>query len=267
MSNLEIQNGNVVHGRQIITSHDDPSLSATIVELIEQHRQRVDLHTAEKSLTLRIKAKCRRLCEGDKKQAEILYKQMMLLVKNKNAEQHDLAKVAFAANIPFLEARMPIEKSRKQIEKRIEVLAEQLPLGDFVEETRGFSWGSAASIIGETGDLNNYATVARLWKRLGLAVIDGERQRRVGGAEAFTHCYVPHRRAIVWNVGACLIKTGNKHYRAIYDRRKEYESDRVKTKGHAHNRAKRYMEKRFIKDLWIEWHIATGTYEEIEDQN
>ena len=42
-------------------------------------------------------------------------------------------------------------------------------------------------------------------------------------------------------------------YRIVYDDRKLMERERVESDAHAHNRALRYMTKRLIKDLFIEW--------------
>lgn len=241
----------------------DAQLPHVIAEIREQHRQRVDLHRAEKSLTLQIKAICRRLCDGDKKEADVLYKAML------GKGEHSLATTALEINVPFIEARSVIEGSRKLKEKRLDTLAKQLPIADWVAEIRGIAMGSLAAVIGEAGNLSDYATVSRLWKRMGLAVIDGKRQRKVSGDAAIEQGYAPQRRAVVWNIGDCIIKAQSERvdkdtgevlreagqYRLIYDARKSYEHERdpEMSKGHAHNRAKRFMEKRFLRDLWREW--------------
>ena len=61
--------------------------------------------------------------------------------------------------------------------------AKALPVASFVEETRGFGYLGLAQIVAEAGDLSNYANPAKLWKRFGLAVIDGRAQRRVADKE------------------------------------------------------------------------------------
>jgi hypothetical protein len=59
-------------------THDtDTEVDLICDRLIELHRQRQDLHKAEKSLTLQIKANCRRICKGDKEEAEKLYKTIL----------------------------------------------------------------------------------------------------------------------------------------------------------------------------------------------
>lgn len=232
---------------------------ATIAELREQHRQRQDLHRAEKSLTLQIKAKCRRLIGGDKAEAEIVYRAML------GKGDHALAVYAIAANAPFLQARSLINSSRVQVEKRLTVLAKQLPAGvvKWAEDIRGLGMGSLAAVIGECGDIGTYSNPAKLWKRMGLAVMpDGGRQRRVEGAAALEHGYSPSRRSIAWNISATVMKiqSGNETkgteagpYRVLYDQRKAYERPRVDSDGHAHNRALRYVAKRILRNLWRAW--------------
>lgn len=93
---------------------------------------------------------------------------------------------------------------------------------------------------------------------MGLAVMpDGTRQRRVGGVEALDHGYAPARRSVMWNIGACIVKAGGP-LKAVYDARKAHEAERLATKAHAHNRAQRYIEKRFLRDLWVEWRRREG---------
>lgn len=225
-------------------------LGDTIDEIREQWRRRQAWHRAEKSLTLQAKALCRRLVAGDKGEAEKVYAAAL------GRGEHRLADVALGAIFPLVEGRGAIESHRKTVEKRLIKLAKSLPVAPYVESVRGVGLLSLAAIVGECGDLANYATVAKVWKRLGLAVMpDGTRQRRISGDAAVEHGYSPARRSVMWNVGACIVKAGGP-LKAIYDERKAYELPRVATKGHAHNRAQRYVEKRFIRDLWIEWRRA-----------
>jgi hypothetical protein len=246
----------------------------------ETHRRRQDLHRAEKSLTLQIKAICRRLCAGalaakwkageidegayrkqTKADADILY---AAIVKE---QPHPLFLAATLNTSAFFEARAILESRRAQTEKELDRLAKALPVVEWVSGVKGMGIGSLAAIVGEAGDLSNYSTHSKLWKRLGLAVIGGERQRCVAGDAALEHGYNPARRSIVWNIGQCIIKSQSAKidketgevikpagpYRAVYDARKAYELERGIPKGHAHNRATRYMEKRVIRDLWSAW--------------
>lgn len=242
--------------------------TATIcARLRERHRMRQDLLRAEVRLTLQIKAICRRLVGGDIGEADKLYR----AIEGKGDHEHAMAAIAVTA--PLRSARDTLEASRTDIEKAMVKDARQLPIMPWVQAIRGFGELSLAGLIGETGDLASYATHSRLWKRLGLAVIGGERQRRIAGDAALEHGYSPTRRSLVWNIGQCVMKAQSARvdkttgevtreagrYRQLYDDRKVYEADRVETRGHAHNRATRYMEKRLIRDLWNAWRALERT--------
>lgn len=232
--------GSVPHTRRV-------DLADTIAEIREQWRRRQAWHRAEKSLTLQAKALCRRLAEGgDKKEADRMYKAAL----GKGA--HEMAEIALAAIFPLDEARKAIETHRKAVEKRLIKLAKALPVASWVEGMRGVGLLSLAAIVGEAGDLGSYANPAKLWKRMGLAVMPDGRQRKIGGMAALDHGYSPARRSVVWNIGACIVKAGGP-LKAAYDARKIYEAERVETKLHAHNRAQRYVEKRLLRMLWSAW--------------
>lgn len=220
----------------------------TIAEIREQWRRRQAWHRAEKALTLQVKAICRRLAGGEIKDADKLYRAAI-----KGDDAHPLATTALAAIFPLVEARDGMEKHRKAVERRLAKIAKTLPVAPWIESVRGVGIASLAAVVGECGDLSEYDNPAKVWKRMGLAVMgDGTRQRRIGGAEAMEHGYSPSRRSIAWNIGECIVKAGGP-YKELYDARKVYEAERVETKAHAHNRAKRYVEKRVLRDLWRAW--------------
>ncbi len=157
-------------------------LAAPIAEIREQWRRRQAWHRAEKSLTLQAKALCRRLADGgDKAEADRIYKAAL------GKGSHPMAEVALAAMFPLTEARDAIGKHRAAVEKRLTKLAKALPIGPWVEGTRGVGLLSLAAIVGEAGDLSAYSNPAKLWKRMGLAVMPDGRQRRVSGVGALDH--------------------------------------------------------------------------------
>lgn len=259
-----------------------PQYRAVIDEIIEQWRRRQAWHRAEKSLTLAAKAMCRRLTGADIKEADALYSAAI------GKGEHPLASIAFAAIFPLIESRDGLEKRhRKPIEKRLAKLAKSLPVAPWVESVRGVGLGSLAAIVGESGDVGSYRNPSCLWKRMGLAVFDGQRQRKVADRDlAILMGYSPSRRSVMWNVGDCIVKAGGP-LRELYDQRKAYEvakneagdyaeraaqelkrieakaarkileSGRL-TPAHIHNRSKRYIEKRFLKLLWQQWRKANG---------
>ncbi len=162
---------------------------------------------------------------------------------------------------PYIQAIGEFQPLRSAHEKQLKSLAKELPIWPWVADIKGFGELNCAAIVGEcAAPLTDYRSPSAVWKRLGLAVIDGERQRRHKDAEkALLHGYSPARRSVAWNLGECLIKAGAKcRYREVYDERKAYElarleEDKKGRQGHAHNRAARYMTKRVLRDLWAEW--------------
>ena len=158
-------------------------------------------------------------------------------------------------------ARKPFEEIEKNALKQMEKLARGFPVWPiYCENVRGFGAASLAVIVAEAGDLANYPDVSKLWKRMGLAVMDGTRQgglAKGAGAEAWIeHGYNPMRRSRMWNIGDAIIK-GNRdgYYRTLYLERKAFELAREPEMKpiKAHRRAQRYMEKRLLKHLWQAW--------------
>jgi len=267
-------------GQQSSEAHQ--RLAPLIAELIAQHRQREGLHRAEKSLTLQIKANCRWLCEGDKTAANELYKAMM------KEDQHSLGELFWGANLSFINARNQIEPERLRIEKRMEEIAAQFPVAAWWCEIRGLNLLGLAQIIGETGDLWNYANPGKLWARLCVSVEEGQAKRRRRGID---NGYNASRRSVSWRIADSLFKgqsarvdkeTGEVTreaglYRLLYDERKVREIEKAvedglevrpaaristakasqyRSEGHIHKRSLRYMEKRLLKHLWQAWRTA-----------
>ena len=161
---------------------------------------------------------------------------------------------------------------RKIVEKQMIDYVQQLPIIDWWNAEKGRSYLGLAVIIGEAGDLSNYANPAKLWKRLCVAVIDGVRQGGLSKGSAkelwIEHGYNKRRRSVLWTIGDCLLKVNGKdgQYKKLYDEQKERYLKRFKKEwieeghkastfkpGHAHNCAQRYMEKRLLRDLWNAW--------------
>lgn len=268
------------------------STTDTIDTIRQLHRERQDFHRAEKSLTLQIRACCRNYCDpgrdvewGDrlkamKKAGDVLYKAL------EDNTAHPLFVPAWAHLKPFFLARETLNFERTKIEKRLEKLAKELPVAPMISAIKGIAMGGLAALIGEAGNLSNYETVSRLWKRMGVAVIGDGRQRKVEGAAAALHGYSPRRRSVLWNIGCGLIgcmghgprplvgedvsaRDDLSDYQKLFIERcreevkahPEMGRDPVIKDGiakesysaHASNRAKRYVEKRFLIDIWRAW--------------
>jgi hypothetical protein len=192
-------------------------------------------------------------------------------------------------------ARLGWDEFRLETEERMRILARQLPVWPWVKGVKGFAELGLAVIVGETGNFSEdlphaegYANPAKVWKRLGLAVMDGRRQGSPGDGATkddwIRHGYNPSRRAEVWalcsdamfrNVwrgdkdedGKNPKKTGKpvaipahpiSPYGEAYGERKEWDLARGWTPGHADNDARRYMTKRLVRDLWRAWRDASA---------
>lgn len=230
-------------------THD--SVSPLIGEIVQLVRMRRRWLRARNSLILQSKSICRMWTNGDKDQADALYKSAV-------DESDGIDMSITVALMPFLAAIERFESELKPIERRLEKLACELPVYSWVSAVRGFGKLNLAMLVGEAGDIGSYRNPSCLWKRFGLGVFDGKRQRRTTDKElAIAMGYSPERRSTAYLLGDCLVK-GNKtgSYRALYLERKELEATRVDTKKHAHDRAARYMTKRVLVDLWVAWRAA-----------
>jgi hypothetical protein len=187
----------------------------------------------------------------------------------------------FAAHIDaVLAAREPFENVEKAQIKIMEAAIQKLPIWTaWAKDVRGLGAKSLAVLIGETGDLSGYPSHSHVWKRCGLAVIDGNRQGGLSkGASKddwIEHGYNRQRRSMIWVIGDTMIKaqvrkvkdsegkdTGEREsigpYGEAYLARKKYELERDPEMQpiKAHRRAQRYMEKRLLKHLWQAWRRA-----------
>lgn len=193
---------------------------------------------------------------------------------------------------PFIltgaQGRAPFDALRKSVEKDMERLAAFMPVYNFVEELSGFGALGLSIIVGEAGDLSVYGNPAKLWKRMGLAVMNGKRQGNPGkGATAddwIAHGYNKERRSMMWQIMDSMMKhqsqwldkeTGEIKkpagpYGEIYMAKKADYVARIEasaelpasdpnkwTPARADKAARRYTEKRLLRDLWRAWRAAT----------
>jgi hypothetical protein len=174
-------------------------------------------------------------------------------------------------------ASNPCETYETGALKQLAKAVTKLPGAAFVAGVRGFGAVSFGRLIGETGPLHLYSNPAKVWKRLGLAVIEGQSQRRHSNVElAAMHGYNPARRSVSWIVFESVfkaqlrkVKEGDDEgstvaigpYGQVYlDAKKRYTA-RAETeewpanrrKLRIHRSASRYAEKLMIKHLWRAW--------------
>jgi hypothetical protein len=237
----------------------EPLLSDLVAAIRELYRRRQDFLNEEGSLSRRIKKIVAR-CLGQ------------MTATDEEVATHS---AVYSPLLPFLDSLKLLRTARKQEERKLKQHTEQLPVwGSFGDPIHNFGLVSLGQIIGEAGDLSKYSNPAKLWKRMGLGLVNGERQRKCLNKDAaLEHGYSPRRRSVMFIIGDNLVK-GKSAYRAVYDERKLFEVQKAEAEGlkvvpaakipkgkhaeyrsagHIHLRAKRYMEKRLLRDLWRAW--------------
>lgn len=218
----------------------------TEILIQELWRQRQDLRSAGLRLQNQMFSLCRRLEDDDKEKAA---KRLTRVLKNQDDP-------AFQTVMePYLAALNTLDEAAIMIEKSLRREAARHPLWlTWGKDVRGIAELSLAGLIGEAGrPLVDYRGPAALWKRFGLAVIQGERQRRKTGDEGIEHAFSPKRRAYAHVIATNLIRSQRKGdpFRDLYDQRKSLELERGLIPAHANNRAMRYMVKAVLKSAWI----------------
>lgn len=167
-------------------------------------------------------------------------------------------------------ARRTWDKVRSNAETGMRAIARSLRVWPWVASVAGFGELGLAIIVAEArGDLNDFATKEKLWKYLGLAVIEGERQqKKTDKALADKHRYSPPKRAEIWTIADSLFRhqwRGEKDgvpahalgpYGQVYAHRKANTASRDWTLKHREEDARRIMSKALIRDLWRVWRVA-----------
>lgn len=193
------------------------------------------------------------------------------------------------ALVPLLAAMLPLEQQSAAYEKSLMKLAKQLPVFRLMHHFPGLSAYGLAKIVGEAGDLGAYHKgIAGIWSRLGLAPYAGKAVTK--GRPGLTPDewtalgYSPSRRSTIWNIGGSIVggmgrgprpfvgedwraNPAYNRYQRLFIERLIHEAEKdpetharpptaegkMSFSAHAANRAKRYVEKRMIKRLWIAW--------------
>lgn len=241
--------------------------------------------------------------DGDEADIKAIFKQAKRIREAVEKGDADKIRVEYSGNpillsflpliLPNAQSRVIWDDERKRAERQMEVLVKSLPIWSWAVGVRGLGLVSLGVIIGEAGiPIGEYRTISGLWKRMGLAVINGQRQRKVSGAGALEQGYSPTRRAEIWAMcsdtmfraqwrgdrdenGGDPKKSGlpvatAAHpigpYGEVYAKRRLQTAARMEATadlpltdpekwsgGRCRNDARRIMTKALLADLWIEW--------------
>lgn len=195
----------------------------------------------------------------------------------------------------YLEKMLEAGQASARVENRyqdIMRITEAEPIyTEWLANVYGVSYTLTARLIHRFGYCEDFDRVSNMWSYSGLA--PGQKRKR---GEKLG--YSPQAKTLAWNVADCMIKQGDRsRYRTeFYDPYKkkqvrrmnraedmtEAELESVKwtppeSQGHADNRARRYLSKKFLKHYWAiardlkgldtpdEWVIAHGGHEKETD--
>ena len=231
------------------------------------HRRREDYVKIVGDAERRIGGILRREFDGDKELTNEWLPKVLRADENKeNAKykENDVCVYIYDYLKPLILMWQTSNKIKNQVDKVFTNKIKEMAIFGFSEKTPGIGDIGLAQIVAEVGDFWLYDRPDKVWKRMGLACIDGQAQRRIAGktkadAERATlHGFSPKRRKIMKMVSKSLMMQ-NKidgqpgKYRQAYLERKEYELKKNIKLIHADNRALRHIAKMILYDLWLEW--------------
>ena len=170
-----------------------------------------------------------------------------------------------------------LQEARKNENKYKNLMAfyiESEPISEWLSSIRGISTLNSANLLQYFGYCEKAKHCSSLWKYAGLHVVDGKAPKLSKGAGQLD--WNPHLRMLMYRVGDCFVKHRTPFYRDIYDREKEKQLklggwDEKKKKmlnkeiegspqslGHADNRARRKMIKRFLANYYEKCLLIRG---------
>lgn len=242
-----------------------------IAKLQIEWRKRNDLMQARIGIELRIMAICRRV-SGEK-------------VPLRDALTDEYA--GLTLGLPLV--REQLLELENGAERAALATARKLPEFGLIVGMRGFGVGTFAAVVGEAGDLANYSTHSKLWKRFGLAPFKGKALstwRMSGGLTADewkAAGYSPRRRSILFNFAESAIKVGGP-YAELHRARKASDTAKLTAAGvrvlpgaelaklkdktgtmslkQVDMRAKRYIAKAALRELWQKWRRAADVQQQ-----
>lgn len=151
--------------------------------------------------------------------------------KDQRDEDSEIAHIQ-AFNLGMLGSVLnTIEVRRDEIETEMKRLAMELPVAEkFVAKTAGFGAICLAVIVGEAGDLSNYATKRKLWRRLGYGMAPGHEEhaystwrmkKGLSSDDWVIAGYSPKRLGQIYGVVTVplVMHKGKNKYGAIYEAR------------------------------------------------
>jgi predicted ribosome quality control (RQC) complex YloA/Tae2 family protein len=144
----------------------------------------------------------------------------------------------------------------QDLDKDIAEIIDGVEIVERLTDVRGIGNILAAKLISMI-EIERSPSVSSLWRYAGLAVIDGEHERKHKGEPL--HYNERLKSTVIYNIGGSFLKA-NSPYRKIYDESKEYyQLNRPEwVKLRCHYAAIRKMMKVFLSHLWLVWREMEG---------
>jgi hypothetical protein len=174
--------------------------------------------------------------------------------------------------------------------RRVEKLTKEHPVHEWIDQIIGLSGKQFAELVLLIGPLWKYPNPQKVYKRLGLHVVEGKALRKAKGKFLG---YNTRCKGWAFNVGDQIVKSngnsGPSPYRRYYDKKKaeylarepsgpsncrfgQHHKDRdgktvqCPPLGHVENAARRYAIKKLVRDLWLAYQSRVGTGLDVENE-
>lgn len=164
-------------------------------------------------------------------------------------------------------------KLERRIKSTVAAKLRDIPLWEeWLKDVKGIGPIITANLMNGIGDISKFATISKVWRYCGMAVVEGRAERATKGQKMH---FSPRMKALMFLIGESFVKTKG-GYRKIYeDCRAEYAekwltpedcgSTGCKNKGggkcmagHQNNAAKRKTVKIFLAHLFQVWNELEG---------
>ncbi len=152
---------------------------------------------------------------------------------------------------PLQEYYLQLDSVEKSIAKYLsDSVKKEKIWQNYLSKTKGIGPILSAGLINLI-DIKKARHISSLWKFAGFDVVDGKAPKLKKGQKT---TWNPLMRNLCWKIGKAFLMSKSP-YKKLYDDRKKWETKKYKklTKMHIHNRAQRFMIKRFLADLWLFW--------------
>jgi len=160
-----------------------------------------------------------------------------------------------------------LEKYKDQWRKIMNGFASQISVYEWVTSIKGIGDSLACKLLAQIDDIEQFATISKLWRFSGYAVIDGQREYNKPGEKSHFNKTL---KSVCFLIVESFIKQQTPIYADIYymekERLRRIHPEKIvngngKTKyndGHLHAMAMRKTAKIFLQHLWLVWRTLEG---------